>query len=379
MKSAGHISLVLLVLLTVPPAVFSDPPDGDRLTIDFEMVEQGLEWLELVRSGADDDRLKEFFMRRVAPTKGCQAVIHHWARFREWNEETLFTFIMEALDRAPTKQKLENEDGTPTMFAHRRALWRGAVDNIDGMRRDLEAVRAADLENSLAIARTALPGEARIEADFSFVLFGHSTAFSVGRENGFDFLQLPRDESGIVIDELIRTFAHELHHCGFNDLSRRNVPEDPEGRIFLLGILAAEGMPTYFIDRPWQEIGRLKRHPDSLQRQVARDWETHSGRIRDLYAAAERDMLLNLEGNKKSRDILMTWMAGVKGPAYVLGADMFSVIDAYLGRETALRVAADYRKFLRYYNFAAEKAVRAGVSLHVFDPDLVRRLTGFGE
>lgn len=365
------------ILLIVAVNGFSSPVERDRLTIDFEMVEKGLEWLELIRSGEEDSRIKGFFMREVAPTRGCRAVIHHWARFREWNEEILLTFILEALGRAPTDQKLENPDGTPTMFSHRRRLWQGALQGIEGMRRDLKRLKSADLRSSLAIARAALPENVVIKADFSFVLFGHSNAFSVGEENGFDFLQLPRREGVIAFDELIGTFAHELHHSGFSWLSRRNLAGIDQERIYLPALLAAEGMPTYFIDQPWKRIRRLKSNSDPLRQQVALDWERHSGRIRELYREAERDIQSGLAGSLEPTAILKNWMAGAKGPAYVLGADMFSVIDAYLGRETALRVASDFRKLLRFYNFAAEKANTAGMALHVFDQGLVRRLAGF--
>jgi len=52
----------------------------DQVTIDFDMVDTGIDWLELIHSGPPEEQLKTAFMERIVPTQGCQAIIHHWAR-----------------------------------------------------------------------------------------------------------------------------------------------------------------------------------------------------------------------------------------------------------------------------------------------------------
>ncbi len=146
-----------------------------------------------------------------------------------------------------------------------------------------------------------------------------------------------------------------------------------------MGILAAEGMPTFYIDKPWFQVKRLARQSDPAARQLALDWEKHSARIKALYQEAEKDIRLNLQGKLDQAAIMQTWMGGYKGPAYVLGADMISVIDGYLGREAAINIAQDFRKLLRYYNLAAQKANTTGMGLPLFDENLAMSVMRFNK
>ena len=352
----------------------------DRVTVDFEMVEKGIQWLEYINSGADEEAVKKFFMDRVAPTRGCQAIIHHWARFMEWNNETFYQFIMTALDRIPTDEKLKNEDGSLTGLGRRRMLWLNALNNTGQLKQRLEELEAIDFNNaSLQLAKQFLPVQAVLEADFYFVLFGHSNAFSVGKENGFDFLQLPKTGEGkIDTHELTRTFAHELHHTGFEYLMKQDLKDVKKTEnILLLGILAAEGMPTYFIDQPGKHLEEFKASKDPGHRQVAADWQKHSARLNDLYKEAEADLRLNLEGKIGQKELMSRWMSGSKGAAYVLGADMIGVIDKYLGKEAALSIAGDYRRFLTVYNRAAQTAAAKGNNLFIFAPDLAKQISQY--
>jgi len=369
---------LLSIFLLILSLVHSKPPESpDRVTIDFEMVEKGIEWLEFISTGASDEAIKNYFMTNVAPTKGCQSIIHHWARFMEWNNEIFYKFIMTALDRMPTDEKIKNRDGSLTALGRRRELWLKALKNTNKLKKDLENLKAIDFQQqSVQLAKKYLPAGAVLEADFYFVLFGHSTAFSVGKENGFDFLQLPKKADGeIDIGELTATFAHELHHTGFDYVMKKNMKDvKNEENILLLGMLAAEGMPTYFIDQPWKHLAEYKTRPNSLYHEVAADWEKHSKRLKDLYKEAENDILANFEGKIAQKGLMEKWMSGYKGAGYVLGADMIGVIDKYLGREAALDLALDYRRLLVVYNQAARKAAQKGNKIFIFDDQLAEKI-----
>ena len=82
------------------------------VTVDYQMAEKAIEWLEYIKDEHDLEKIKKYFMTEVAPTEGCQSIIKHWQRFRDWNEEIFFNFIMEALNRIPTDKSLKNEDGS---------------------------------------------------------------------------------------------------------------------------------------------------------------------------------------------------------------------------------------------------------------------------
>jgi len=260
----------------------------------------------------------------------------------------------------------------------RREIWTTALQNTNRMRNDLKTLKQADLLRSISLVRPFLPRNAFLEVKFSFVLFGHSSAFSVGKENGFDFLQLPRKGDGTLdIDHIIVTFAHELHHSGFASLDKKELGENQD-RLLLLGILAAEGMPTYFIDQPQKHLAAYRDSRDHMLQMVAADWEKYSARLPELYIQAEADFRANLEGSLSQDDLMQNWMAGAKGPAYILGGDMIRMIDTYLGREVAVSVAADYRKLLQLYNRAARRAQNQGKRPYQFSESLADRIAGFG-
>lgn len=343
----------------------------DSVQIDFSMVEKGIEWIELVNSGAEPAAIKTHFMENVAPTPGCQAIIMHWSRFMEWNEETFYNFITEALDPHPDKSKMVNKDGTQSFFALRHMLWQTALKNLPQIRKDLQILKSTDFSKSITIARTFLPDEAILDVRFSFVLFGHSSAFSVGRENGYDYLQLPRTSDGALDREkIIRTFAHELHHSGF-----MNPTNEHTERFQLLGLLAAEGMATYFIDEIDANLSALKNSSDPMENAVAADWIKHNNNLAALYAQAAVDIQTFLNGTKEQNSILGFWLDGAKGPAYVLGADMIRTIDTYLGREQAISIAKDYRQFIHLYNQAAKNAQKKGKSSYIFPNEIETKIS----
>ncbi len=104
-----------------PPANQEVPAEleaVDLVTVGYDMADAGLRWMEMETAGADNQSLHEAFIREVAPTAGCKAIIRHWARFRDWDEEVVFGFVMEALGRKATDQPLVDGNGHPTLLGH---------------------------------------------------------------------------------------------------------------------------------------------------------------------------------------------------------------------------------------------------------------------
>lgn len=352
----------------------------NSVTVNYDMAEAAIAWLEYVETEPGLDNIRQRFMADVAPTGGCQAIIHHWARFREWDEKTFLTFILEALGEIPATQALENEDGTLTSFGRRVKLWTYALNNTIQLREDLSLLKKAGVrDTALEMARAYLPDDADISNRFYVVLFGASSAFSVGEENGFDLLQLPKRPSGeIFVENVIETFAHEMHHSGFSSCTKKHMTDvDNEDRIMLVGLLAAEGMPTYFINRVRENLPVLKGSQNEMHQMLAAQWEKNLNRLPELYEQAENDIKLNMNGEIGQQEIFKTWMSGLQGPAYVLGSDMFAVIEEYLGLGEAKKIAQDCRLLLSIYNRAAEKANAGGGNRFVFDAELVQRLQHF--
>ncbi len=62
----------------------------DRLVVDFTAAEKTIEWLKYINTNPGYDNIKSHFFENVAPSKGVQSIIHHWARFKTWNNEEYF-------------------------------------------------------------------------------------------------------------------------------------------------------------------------------------------------------------------------------------------------------------------------------------------------
>jgi hypothetical protein len=356
------------------------PPSADRVTVGYDMAEAGLRWLELVAAGAGSETLHEVFMREVAATAGCQAIIRHWARFRDWDDEIFYGFILEALDRKATDQPLVDESGHPTPLGHARRLWSEALRDPEQLRADLEALQSADIRDAaLEKARRYLPAEADVNNHFHVVLFGASNAFSVGNENGFDLLQLETHADGTIdVERVIDLFAHEMHHSGLSSAMERHLGDTADDeRIMLPGVLVAEGLATYYVTPPFPNLEKWRDSDDPAERQLASDWNSHLASMPELYARAAADIELGLSGELATKDLVTRWLGGRQGPAYGLGVDMVRTIDTELGTEAAVDLARDPRHLLSTYNEAAARAREAGRDAYLFDAGLAERLESF--
>jgi hypothetical protein len=292
----------------------------------------------------------------------------------EWDSDKFLTFVLEGLGKIESNRPLENEDGSLSALGRRRMLWTSALANLDQLRQDVVTLKQMHLtDTAAALAARYLPKNTQLRANFYIVLFGGSSAYSVGGENGFDMLQMPRNEDGFLdVADALRTFAHELHHTGFASLNDSIVLDNTK----LVGIFAAEGAPTYFIDGFPGRANIYTRSHDKNQNDVARDWHKHQKRLSELYTQAALDIERNLTGKATIDELFDTWMGGIKSPAYVIGADMYATIDHYLGLDSAKAVIGNYRKLLTIYNAAAHKANAGGDEHFLFDDSLAIRVAG---
>ena len=342
--------------------------------IDFETAELMIDWLDLAASGTPDADLRNLFIDTIAPSLGCQAIIRHWARFREWDEEIFYDFIREATGMKPTDQPLVDEEGVLTSFGKRRELWSAALADPDRLRKNLQALKEADPRTAaIRLARRYLSRDADITCEFYIVLFGGSSAFSVGDVNGYDLLQMPLTTDGdLNISDIFRTFAHELHHTGFSNAAGIGMKDlIDSSRIMLVGLLAAEGTATWLISRPLDHLEEYRTAPDENTRGIARDWDRLLPQLPDLYRRAEADIRRNLAGELSQDELVAYWLNGYQGPAYILGADMIATIEEHLGLRVLRTIPDDYRLLLEIYNRAALKARNRGETAYLFDESLV--------
>jgi hypothetical protein len=370
-KTIVITAIIVFFIASVVTTLHARAPH--QVDVNFKMVEKGISWLEFINTGAEPSAVKDYFMTHVAPTAGCKSIIRHWARFMEWNNEIFYEWIAKAIGLSPTKEPLKKKDGTLTSLGNCKKLWTKALKNTEGMKKHLKLLKDKNLKReAIDFALKNLPPGTTLKADFHFVLFGYSTAFSIGNENGYDFLQLSLNEKGNPdVEELVTTMAHELHHTGVSSLTNLYMKDiKNKHRIILVGVMTAEGMATYLIDRPFEKLEAYKKSRSNVYRQVAKDWEKHSARIDELYKEAERDIRLCIEEKADKNKLFNHWLGGVKGAAYILGSHLLSVIDKHLGRDAVLELAKDYRYLLQVYNKAAAIANKKGEKRFIFDSRL---------
>jgi len=133
---------------------------------------------------------------------------------------------------------------------------------------------------------------------------------------------------------------------------------------------------THFIDGFPGRADIYARSQNQVQNDVACDWHKHQERLPELYAQAALDIERNSTGDATIEELFGNWMGGIKGPAYVLGADMYATIDRYLGLDSAKVIIGDYRKLLTIYNAAAREANAGGAECFLFDDSLASRVAG---
>lgn len=356
----------------------TNTPAQDSFDIDYTMSEKCINWLEYINTSPDTNSIKNYFMDSVATTEGCKTIIAHWARFRDWNNEIFYDFVAKALDLRQASEETTNKDGSLTRFGERRRLWQNAQHNTEQLRKDIETLKAMNLPKRCEqIARMYLPADVELKNDFYVVLFGASNAFSVGDRNGFDLLQMARFEDGLIDSENVAlTFAHELHHTGFSSAAKKHVGNVYNNdKIMLVGIVTAEGMATYFINKTYEKLEHYENLQQNIYKDVAADWKTHLKNVKSYYDSATVHIRKSLDGTIDREKIISFWLDGAVGRAYAVGVDMFSVIEKYLGAEEAINIANDFRQLLSVYNCAARIGLSNGDNLYLFDDDLVERVS----
>ncbi len=351
----------------------------DRVVVDFTAAEKTVEWLKYLKTNPSYTDAKQEFMANVAPTAGVQSIIHHWSRFKTWNNDEYFKFIALALGLLKDAKSLSFE--LPDSFEHTKVLWRDALSNPDKVLEDITHMKQLELSNTARQkARMNLPEEIQLDVDFYFVLFGASTAFAVGKENGFDILQLPRKNDGMLnLDAIRRTIAHEMHHNGFSLATNKYMPKELDtSNIRLLGIMAAEGTASYYNQQPFERLLEDSKVGDGID--AARNaWQTKVPKLPQLFNKAKIDLTQSIAGTYEMRKIYSEWLSGYTGDAYIVGAAMVKLIDEQLGHKVVMELIRDYRKFLQLYNQAAKKANSNGGDYFLYPEPLAEQYANYSQ
>ncbi|MCJ7650447.1 MAG: hypothetical protein MUP85_17700 [Candidatus Lokiarchaeota archaeon] len=339
------------------------------------MAEQTLELLQLAKTEVSPDSLKNYFTKKIIPTKGFKCLIRHFSRFNKWDAEKFYDQLIQSIKKQTLEDLLYNEKGELNFYGRSKVLWLGAFNNIDSLRNIITYLKNLDLKTQTIIeAKKYLPENSTININFYFVLSGGSPAFSIGNENGIDVLQLPRlSNDEINIQRLLNNIAHESHHSGlFSYLSEYSPSLLEDSRFNLLGTIVAEGIPTYYINNLPKKLNEIYQTDDPLDKQVIADWNKHLSSIKELYRIAELDIAKSMEGKLTEQELFERWLSGAQGAAYILGTDMFDTIDRCFSVDITIEIIKDIRKLLFYYNEGAKKLTEE--NKFIFNTELVEMI-----
>ena len=71
----------------------------EKVIFDYTGAEKMIEWLQMMKTETDEKVVETSFFTDVVTTEGYQAVLRHWSRLFEWNEEILYDWLMVRLGR----------------------------------------------------------------------------------------------------------------------------------------------------------------------------------------------------------------------------------------------------------------------------------------
>lgn len=373
----SRIILLLLSFIMLLVCFCQEKTTRNEVIFDYTGAEKMIEWLGKMKKGTSMENLEHEFFSDVVTTKGYKAILSHWSRFFEWNEEILFDWIMIRLGKKQFDDPVIERDANKEFFEYSKNLWQKALADPQKLATDLQQLKELNVkERSIDLARNYLPPEVKLNAKFYIVLFGASGAFSVGDVNGFDLLQLMRKQDGsIFTEEVMRLFAHELHHTGFTYFREHHAVEnDDDNKLYLLKLLVSEGTPTALInDMP----EALKYYTGETGENLRKDWEFALNHKDSLYARVEEDVLKSMESGWTD-SMFRRWMGGWQGPAYVIGADIVRTIYDHLGKEALFKTFKDVRILPEIYNNAAKLAQEKGKDKYLFSEEFIKHLKNFG-
>ena len=357
-------------------------PDPIPERVDFSMVEKGIEWMKLIRGGGDKAEQLNFFKDNILVTSGADSIKKYWRSITKGDIPELEAYFYHLLKKREPGKKWNYSILTKEWYKRSRRILLKVFRRPDFYDKVLDKLKKYNISGeALILAGEYLPDINLDDIKIEFIFFGHSLAFSVENRCVYDFLQLPIDKKGnIYIDEVIQTLAHEIHHLGFKRISDRKMGGVVNReKLALIWMLSSEGIPTFYIDKPFNRIREFKKRKDVLYRRIASDWNKHRGNLKDLYIEAENYISHALKGELSFTAIKWKWNEGVKGAVYVLGSDMVSVIDEFLGKNAVLDVMTDYRRLIEIYNKAAKAGNRTGRKLYVFSAKIEKMVSGFME
>lgn len=243
------------------------------------------------------------------------------------------------------------------------------------LQRTLDAWKKADLRAAADRILPYLPPTARVRASVYPVIKPKSNSFVFETDtNPAIFLYLDPDQTQ---SEFMNTVAHESHHIGFSDASRKyderiqSLPENAHKAAEWMGafgeglaVLAAAGSPDV---NPLHDF-----NADQRTR-----WDQDYKFVDQQLIQVNQFFLDVVNGGfakPQVADHVGFTFFGYRGPWYTVGYLMGSTVEKRFGRAVLIECMSDPRLLLQKYNQAAEEqnAAGKGPKLPLWSPEVLK-------
>lgn len=352
------------VCLGIALACQTAPLPAQRPTVDHSAAHTIYRILESMQKGAPRDSVS-LMLDTVLAGRAYQTMFRHYNR--SWRPNHLpppvFKRMILSLRYPDEYSPGENQRADQML-----PVWHRFYADLQIYRANLRQLEQTDLgaliDAAVRQARSWLPPEWTIPASYLPIMpSGGSPAFSIEPAQGYDFFQLPRDSSGTIVWNQVRsTVAHETHHLGV----RSSVPPaaGPRDSVALefLSIFMPEGTATKFITNfpggcaPAVDPARMD---PAFTSEASQWWARYTEEGAALFARVaatfERARSGALGGDSLRAEIGRYWLAGHISPVYFVGAEMYGAIYHAYGKDGAFAVMRDVSKLVPMYAAALKR------------------------
>jgi hypothetical protein len=350
----------LLVLI----ACVSNPLAAQRTTVDVSAAYSMYTIFQSMHDGASKDLVSRALDSMLA-TRAYQTMFHHYNR--SWRPNHLPPLVFKRMILSlqfPAEYSAGENQRADQMLPD----WRRFYADLPLYNANLDQLGRANLsaliEDGVRDAKGWLSPDWAIP-DFYLPIIpsGGSRAFSIDTAQGYDFFQLPRDSSGAIrFDELRSTVAHETHHLGVRSMQPAAANQRDAVALEFLTALMPEGTASKFVNNaPGGCVPAIdnKRRDPAYSPEVAEWWTRYTSQESELF----RRLVTTFERTRSgafTRDSLQAelgayWLAGYVSPVYFVGAELFGAVYHAYGKEGAFAAMRDPGKLLPMYDDALKK------------------------
>lgn len=246
-------------------------------------------------------------------------------------------------------------------------FWKSCYNDLTHFKKNLDDLKKTDItkliNEAVVYAQSWLPQGWKIPDSYFFIHpNGGSNAFVINNSQGYDFFQLSLNTDGTINwSELIRKISHELHHLGMKNTLPGNMSLSDSNAFNFLRLFIGEGTATKFVDNaPGGYVPEINSSKgNAFTGKLDALWKEYTSKEQEIFkrfvSTFEKLYQGKMTQYELESEINNYWLAGLKGPAYFLGSELFGAIYYGFGKEGSFAAMENPEEMLDLYNKALKK------------------------